>query len=99
MSIEEHITTTVEQALTQVLGKITARLDALEQLQSASRRLLYREAEAAKLLGVSSATLKKWRCQGLVKAHTPNGARVPLYSLTNLERIVGQFAEGELGGV
>lgn len=97
MSLEESITATVETALNQALAKLTARLDALERVRSAPPQLLYREEQAAKLLDISHATLKKWRCAGRVKSHSPPGSRTPCYTMGNLEAIAGQIGSGELG--
>lgn len=96
MSLEDVISATVERTVSTVIGKLAARLDAAERLQAAPVKLLYPEREAAELLGIASATLKKWRCSGRVKAHTPAGSRLPLYSPENLKRICVQLSDGSL---
>lgn len=96
-TIEECVAETVKQVLAEAMGDLTAKLDALQVRTAPAPQLLYREDEAAKMLGLAAGTLKKWRCQGRVKAHTPAKARLPLYSPENLQRIVEQLAAGQLG--
>jgi len=95
-TIEECVAEAVKQVMAEAIGKLSAKLDALEQLRTGPSQMLYREAEAAKLLGLSRETIKRWRNKGKVSAHTPRGTRVPLYSRENLEVIFRQLATGEL---
>jgi hypothetical protein len=96
MTLEQQIGAIVERAIGKALDTFTARLDRLEQLADAKRpgKLLWTEKQAAELLGLAPLTLKKFRCQGRIKAHTPSGARLPLYTRRDLERIAAQLAEG-----
>lgn len=96
--IEERLTAVVTEAVEALVHRLDARLQRLEALATktpATPRLLYREAEAAEMLGIAAASLKQWRCKGLVKSHTPHGARVPLYSWEELQKIVTFLAEAK----
>jgi hypothetical protein len=99
MSLEDTITVAVESAVTRALGPMLARMHATDKLTAdrAPDKLLYAEPTAAEMLGVAPLTLKKWRCRGLVRAHTRPGARPALYSRADLERIAAWLATREGG--
>jgi predicted DNA-binding transcriptional regulator AlpA len=49
---------------------------------------LLRPHEAAKLLGVSSSTLAKWRCQGNGPGFVKVGPRCVAYSISALDQFI-----------
>jgi len=94
--LENEIAKVVQTAIEAVIGPLVTRLEALEALAAKrhqSDRQLLPEKDAAEVLGLARDTLKKKRCKGQVKAHTPPGARVPLYSWADIQRIMNQLAE------
>ena len=68
------------------------RTPPIESLCAAANPLL-NDAEAAKLLCVSTATLRSWRCRGIGPPYIKmgNGAKAPVrYSESDIEQYIAQ---------
>lgn len=93
-TLESTIADLVEAAAQRAFDRLVERLDRLEALAAKREpaRLLYSEVEAAKALGISALSLKKWRCRGLVNAYT--SVKPIQYRWQDIEAVAAWMAEG-----